>query len=365
MPRSSRPSRPAATAPHLHRPTVSVAYLNLLVEMLAERGIDASRLFAGIPFDRDLLTREGGRMSAADWTRFVLRAQELTADPGLGYAFGLRMRPGLHGILGYAALSSATIRDSLEVSARYANVRQAHFRMALEPHEAGALFTVREKFPIPVARTFFYENILVSIAEAVGTALGRPRAAGDASGDAPALQIWMDTPEPPYFAPFRERLPPVRFGAVVNGVAVPHEVLALRPVLADPHASREAIAHCERELALTVDDERDLVIAVRDALGRSPDGEAPRLTHVAATLGVSTRTLKRKLAQGGTSFRALLLESQLRRARHLLAHTQLRVAEVAHRLGYENPANFSRAFTQSTGESPSAYRARTAPSGLR
>ena len=106
-------------------------------------------------------------------------------------------------------------------------------------------------------------------------------------------------------------------------------------------------------------------IAVRDALGRSPDGEAPRLTHVAATLGVSTRTLKRKLAQGGTSFRALLLESQLRRARHLLAHTQLRVAEVAHRLGYENPANFSRAFTQSTGESPSAYRARTAPSGLR
>ena len=57
MPRSSRPSRPAATAPHLHRPTVSVAYLNLLVEMLAERGIDAARLFSGIPFERDLLTR--------------------------------------------------------------------------------------------------------------------------------------------------------------------------------------------------------------------------------------------------------------------------------------------------------------------
>ena len=106
-------------------PSISIAYLQLLLEILAERGIAASTLLAGIPIDPALLDDSQARMSPTQWTLLVMRAQALTADPALGYEYGLRMRPTVHGVLGYAAMSAATLRQAQEISARYARLRQA------------------------------------------------------------------------------------------------------------------------------------------------------------------------------------------------------------------------------------------------
>ena len=85
----------------------------------------------------------------------------------------------------------------------------------------------------------------------------------------------------------------------------------------------------------------------------------PTLASVSAQLGLSERGLRRHLAQEGTSFRELVSAGQLGRAQDLLASGRP-LDEVAHDLGYSEPAAFSRAFKRWTGSSPDAWR-RAAP----
>lgn len=338
------------TPAHLQRPTIPIAYLQLLVEILAERGFSPAQLFDGLPVPSTLLSAP--RMSALQWTRLVLRARELTQDPALGYEYGLRMRPTAHGLLGYAAMSASTVREAIELVVRYAGARQAHFTLSFEEHADHCQLVLRERFPIPILRTFFYENILLGLARGSAFLLGREL------DDFADCEICFDTPEPPYYEKWRQRLSQLRFEQGVNAVRFPPHYLDLRPALADPHASLQARALCERELALVSDDEHDVVARVLAELRRSEHERGyPSLDAVAARLFLSTRTLKRRLHEQGTSFLRLLNETRHNDACELLARTDLPIQEVATRLGYENPANFSRAFTQAAGVPPSAYRA--------
>ena len=79
---------------------------------------------------------------------------------------------------------------------------------------------------------------------------------------------------------------------------------------------------------------------------------------LAARLQVSTRTLVRRLEQRQTTYRALLDFHRRSRCAELLAQPSLSVAEIAERLGYEEPTNFARACRRWFGLSPRAYRAR-------
>lgn len=344
---------------YLDAPTIPISYLQLLIEILAERGIARARLFdAGVP--ASLLSAP--RMSAIQWTRLVRRGQELSGDAGLGYEYGLRMRPTAHGLLGYAAMSADSVDAATDIVVRYAAARQAHFVLSRADQDGYCELTLNERFPIPVMRSFFFENILLGLARGFAVLLGRELR------DFPDYEICFDTPEPEYYAAYRERLGKVRFGQPLNAVRFPERYLTLRPALADPHASEEARALCEQELRAAQCAEQDLPSRVVAELRRASDQAGyPSLQQVAARLLLSTRTLKRRLQESGTSFLRLLGDTRTRDACDLLARTDLSIQDIATRLGYENPANFSRAFTQVVAKTPSAYRAelrpRAAPGG--
>lgn len=72
---------------------------------------------------------------------------------------------------------------------------------------------------------------------------------------------------------------------------------------------------------------------------------------------MTPRTLRRRLDQEGTSFKRLMEEAKRRDALRLLDDYDLDVQRVAALLGYQDPANFTRAFRQWTGQTPSQYRA--------
>ncbi|HYU16716.1 MAG TPA: helix-turn-helix transcriptional regulator, partial [Candidatus Acidoferrum sp.] len=130
-------------------------------------------------------------------------------------------------------------------------------------------------------------------------------------------------------------------------------------VSSDPVALQLARTQCERELAALVD--AGLAGRVRAAIAMDGQGQArgfPRASEVARRLHVSTRTLKRKLAEQGTSFSSILGDVRRQRAMLLLDNRELAIAEVATRVGYTEVPNFTRAFRKWTGTTPAAYRAR-------
>ncbi len=84
---------------------------------------------------------------------------------------------------------------------------------------------------------------------------------------------------------------------------------------------------------------------------------APTFACVAAKLGVSHRTLRRRLKAEGASYSKVLAMVRLEAARQCLANDNLTIDEIAYQLGYTEPTNFRHAFRRWTGRPPSAYRA--------
>jgi AraC-like DNA-binding protein len=103
--------------------------------------------------------------------------------------------------------------------------------------------------------------------------------------------------------------------------------------------------------------DRELAPRVREVLARSL---CAGLDEAARELGLSERTLHRRLRDEGSSFRAV--KDGLRRSLALAAieQTTKPIAEIAADLGYSEPSAFFRAFHGWTGEAPSAHRRRLA-----
>jgi AraC-like DNA-binding protein len=85
--------------------------------------------------------------------------------------------------------------------------------------------------------------------------------------------------------------------------------------------------------------------------------DKPTMDSVAKTLGMSARSLRRRLCEEETDFRVLVERARADHAKRALAAGHLSVQEAAYELGFATPAAFTRAFRRWTGLSPSAFRA--------
>lgn len=95
---------------------------------------------------------------------------------------------------------------------------------------------------------------------------------------------------------------------------------------------------------------------VRAALGRSLLSGDVRLTTLARSMGMSSRTLQRKVNEQGSSFRGLVGKLRRELAEQYLKDSEMGISEIAYRLGYAQPSEFHRAFRRWKGTTPTRYR---------
>ena len=98
---------------------------------------------------------------------------------------------------------------------------------------------------------------------------------------------------------------------------------------------------------------------VRDTLKRSLAGKRPTLENIAKELGLSTRTLQRRLTDAGFTFQQLVEETRRELARHYLRQRAVELPEVAFLLGFEDANSFFRAFQDWERTSPGEWRDRS------
>jgi len=108
---------------------------------------------------------------------------------------------------------------------------------------------------------------------------------------------------------------------------------------------------------LVASNRHDLPDEVRGAIRRSVSVEECTLQSVARSIGISGRTLSRRLREHGTTFRDLREEMRFDAACQLIAQTRMTATEVASTLGYSDASAFSRAFERWSGTTPSKWRA--------
>ena len=129
----------------------------------------------------------------------------------------------------------------------------------------------------------------------------------------------------------------------------PELLAAMTPALASALADLEAgSVSCQVKQVLT---------------RRLPSGR-PEIWDVAREMGMSDRTLQRRITQAGTTFRQLLLQARLTQARELLRDPRNDIAEVAYLLGYQDTSSFYRAFRDQEGTTPARWRKANLSAGI-
>lgn len=329
-------------------PSVPAVHALHLADVAARFGVSEDALFAESGLDARTLAEPSARVSIPELVALIERARTLTREPGLGFHYGLRMRIASHGYLGLAAMTSSTVRDAIAVAIRFAPTRTTAISLALELDGDEARLALIEHADLGPARDAFLLALLTGI-WTIGNALTGLELAAHGPNGAAIAEVAI--PEPPYFARFAALVPRVRFGRERTCLRFARELLDRPLVTGDPAASRLTLEQCERELEALAP---RFSARVR-ATSAAPDGRFRSLDEVARAMHVSTRTLKRRLADEGTSFRAITDEARRRRAEQLL-RSERGLDAIAGELGYADAASFSRAFRRWTGRAPGEWR---------
>ena len=106
--------------------------------------------------------------------------------------------------------------------------------------------------------------------------------------------------------------------------------------------------------------ERDLSADVRRAIMvlMAGGGGSPDIERVAATVGISVRTLQRRLHRSGTSYADVARAVRCDAALQMLRNRKQTIGEIARTLGYADHPHFTRAFQRWMGVSPREFRRR-------
>lgn len=101
-----------------------------------------------------------------------------------------------------------------------------------------------------------------------------------------------------------------------------------------------------------------VVELLHELWARAP--EQTSIDRAARALGLSVRSLQRRLREGGTTFETELRRARVRRAQRMLAETDLKLAAIAHEAGFASHAHFTQVFGEEVGMPPGAWRDRAA-----
>lgn len=352
MPADSPGTKPETRDPRpdTHRPDIMVPGIIPLTYLgyAADQGLDARALLreAGIGVDSTAALAAGMPMRAIEKLITVIMAR--LGHERLGLEIGWRLPPTAFGAVGQAMLASATLGDALRVLQRYWPLIGRGLSLQVSFEDEQCVLDFVPTLPVPERfRRLMLEAALAGVARGMGIL---------APEVLPRCEAWFDFPEPAHAAAARARLPGVRYGMPATQCRAPAKAMDLPLAMANAPGLQLALEQCERELVLL---QLPALAAprVQQELRLRRDGY-PSLAAVAARLHQSERTLRRRLADEGTSFSGLLDEARRRDAMRLLANPELDVQQVAGMLGYAEPANFTRAFRKWTGLSPSAWRQR-------
>ena len=328
----------------LERMPISVNYISNLVELVAEQGYDVRALLANAGLTREEVYTPEAMLRFDQFRRLILGAREMTGDPGIGLRLGSHMSLTAHGLLGYAAMSSANLGEVVQLLLRYFNTRTRLLVPELRRQRDSASLLFQESVPLGDVRIPYMDVTLASLAGALRFLVGERF---------DEATVHFPYPPPAWAERYDEVFPGgVRFNADAAGIEVPRALLEIPFPTADRASRDMALRQCEEELR-RLEARETVAERIRRHLMTARE-HLPTIEELAERMAMTSRTLRRHLAATGTSYKALLEE--VRRTRAIQALEKgMSVQQVAWELGYADPSNFARAFRKWTGHSPRHY----------
>ena len=326
-----------------------------LFDRLRDAGLDVDAILrrANLPRARFRVAKPQG--TTAEFFALWHAVDEISGhDPGLGLRIGVAVLPDDDNVVSLAAMHSATLGEGLQRLARYKRlVCPERISIELAGGEARLRFEwlLATEPPPPILADLIFAGI-TNLAQR-GTMkpvtprrleLNRRRRNEVILRNHFRCELRFDMPHDVLvFDEAALALPMVRRNAQLHAILVP--------------GLEEAVGRDDRTRTLSDD--------LRVALSEMIVGGRPAIGAAARSLGMSPRTMQRRLGELGTTYQEVLDDVRRHTARRLLADTDLGVGEVAFLLGYEEVNSFTRAFHAWEGATPTRWRMSAGTAGSR
>lgn len=310
---------------------------------LDAEGCNGAALLAEAGFCPEDLEDPIGRCSVVTTRRLWELSLAATGDSAFGLKVASHIKHTTFHALSYGLCASSTLKEAFERVQRYCHVASNAVAYDLVKSASEYHFVIRAVVDLP------FESIDALVAAHVRmcrSLLGR---------EFSPLLVELQRPRPTKCDDFERLLrAPLRFAASQNRLVIDAGSVE-RPL----ESGNPELAHYNDVIALqylTRIERDDIRGRVREVLLQRLQGLEPSQEEIAERLHMSARTLQRKLAEVGTTYKEILDETRHALALAYLSAPQHSVNEITYLLGFSSGSCFTRAFRRWTGQSPSVWR---------
>jgi len=327
-------------------PSISVLLVRPVIAALG--GAPSEAFWRATDLTPEIVADADARISAAQFCVVWGEAIRESGDPQIALAIAAATPPGAFGVVEYVCRAAPTLGDALRQWVRYLNLLDDAVSVGLvddpDGERACLRVLVESEAPAPASHELCFA-LVAAQARALGAAPFRllgVEFTHRAPGDPAAYRRWFDAP--------------VTFGADATQLVLPRAALASPLTSADPNLNAILARHA--------DDLRDrepggppLTAQIRRLLRTALREDRGHVDLVARQVGMTARSLQRRLKDEGTSFQALREDVRRELATRYL-DGDLSISEISFLLGFSEPSAFFRAFKRWTGQTPVEARRR-------
>lgn len=329
-------------------PSASGLVTRLAVARATAAGVDPEPLLRKAGLSASQIQDRQARVDAAKQITFLNLVAGALPDELLGFHLAEAFELREVGLLFFVLASSATLDEAFARAERYSTITNEGIRLQ---RREGSSLSLRYSY-VGLSRhtdrhqVEFLARTLVRICQNLtGTKIKpiRVSIAHPCCGSSDQLDAFFDCK--------------VAFAAEHDEIAFARDASQLRLVRADPYLNELLVQYCEEVLSRRAKP----AIAIRTSVENTiapllPHGRA-RADEVARTLGMSARSLARRLAAENLTFLEIREEMRKDLARHYLADADLSISRIAWLLGFQEVSAFTHAFRRWTGRTPTQLRA--------
>lgn len=320
----------------------------VLLRLLEVHGIDSRQFMWELGVDAEAFRDTRGRLPSQLADAAYEKAAALIPDPAFALRAAQCWHPSNLGVLGYAWLSSGTLRSGLKRVERFSRVLGTKFtcRCVAEPTGLRFVFDHRRgDGPIGHLMTDASLALLLSMCRTnFGDALD------------PAA-VTLRRPEPAEPQPYRDFFGcEICFGALEDSFLLDSQVADTPLPSANQQLATTFDAILTEQLAAL--DKNDIITRCKAYLLRELTSGEPSEQALSAALAMSQRTLQRKLGELGLTYRGVLDETRHALALRYLDDPTKTVTDITFLLGFSEQSVFTRAFKRWRGIAPTVYRER-------
>ncbi len=304
---------------------------------------------ADMTIDDELLKIRGQYMNYQDYLAATKALIKRLGTEDCGYQVGRSFEFSNLGVLGHAMISSATLKEAIETYMMYRDAFGAVFPLTLKAD--GKLVSIEAdiKSDDPQISRYLAENWITAfskLAELVSDPYGLPFAA-----------VHFAIKQPDYYQEYEALFQcEVHFEQPVTAMILYQEAMEYPLKYRNFGVHRLCVNECE--FARRMLQHNDNLSHFVKAKCYQAYGTFPTIASLSKTMGLSERTLRRRLTAQGLSFQKMILDAKMKRALNYLQN-QLPIKEIAHILGYGDVQSLHRSFKDYYGVAPGQYETLT------